>query len=132
MTRDPVDILQRGYELMWREGDFDRVVAGLGDDFEWSVPHLPGGEVRRGPQDTKRFFLEWLEPWEDHRIEWEIRRASDDVVVVLSVMHARGRGSGAEVEMELGQVWTFRDGRAVRMVAYNSHDEALAAAGLEP
>jgi ketosteroid isomerase-like protein len=132
MTRDPVEILQRGYELLWREADFDRAVAGLGDDFEWVVPTSPGGEVRRGPEATKEFFREWLEPWEDHRIEWEIRRAPDDRVVVLSVMHARGRASGAEVEMRLGQVWTFREGRPVRMVAYNDHDEALAAAGLEP
>ncbi|HEY1276341.1 MAG TPA: nuclear transport factor 2 family protein [Thermoleophilaceae bacterium] len=132
MTRDPVDILQRGYELMWLEGDFDRAVGGLGEDFEWFVPGVPGGEMRRGPEGTKDFFREWLEPWEDHRIEWEIRRAGDDRVVVLSVMHARGRASGAEVEMHLGQVWTFSGGRAVRMVAYNSHEEALAAAGLAP
>jgi ketosteroid isomerase-like protein len=132
MSRDPVEILQRGYELMWREGDFERAAAGLGEDFEWIVPDTPEGGVRRGPEGTKEFFREWLEPWEDHRIEWEIRRAPDDRVVVLCVMHARGRGSGAEVEMHLGQVWTFRDGRAVRMVAYYDHGEALAAAGLEP
>jgi ketosteroid isomerase-like protein len=51
-------------------------------------------------------------------------------VLALCEMRGRGRGSGAETEMRLAQLWTFRDGRPVRMVAYLDPDEGLAAAGL--
>jgi ketosteroid isomerase-like protein len=46
-------------------------------------------------------------------------------------MKGRGRESGAPVEMRVGQLWTFREGRAVRMVMYYDVDEARRDAGLE-
>jgi hypothetical protein len=46
-------------------------------------------------------------------------------------MRGSGRDSGVPTEMRLAQLWSFRDGRAVRMVMYNDQQEALAAAGLE-
>jgi ketosteroid isomerase-like protein len=43
---------------------------------------------------------------------------------------ARGRASGMEVENDIAWVWTFRDGRATRMVVYEEPDDAVAAVGL--
>jgi ketosteroid isomerase-like protein len=55
--------------------------------------------------------------------------ASDDVVVLF---RERGHGgvSGAAVERQLGEVWTLRDGKVVRVRLYGRWDEALEAAGL--
>jgi ketosteroid isomerase-like protein len=39
----------------------------------------------------------------------------------------RGRESGIEVEMDVWDVWSFRDGRMVRRQTFRSRDEALAA-----
>jgi ketosteroid isomerase-like protein len=38
-----------------------------------------------------------------------------------------GAGSGVPMEMELAHLWTFRDGRAVRVVEYFDRAEALGA-----
>ena len=54
----------------------------------------------------------------------------DDHVVVPLRMHMRGKGSGAEVEAQTNNVWTLRDGKAVRIGVYNSRAEALEAASL--
>jgi len=58
--------------------------------------------------------------------------SGDDNVVVLAVFEASGTDSGVPLAGEQGFVWTVRDGQAVRFLWFNSHREALEAAGLEP
>ena len=41
----------------------------------------------------------------------------------------RGAGSGAAVEAQTTNVWTMRDGLAVRIAVYNDRDEAFRVAG---
>ena len=43
-----VRMLQRGYEMIWREGRIEDALIGLGPDFEWVVLGHPDGEVRHG------------------------------------------------------------------------------------
>jgi hypothetical protein len=52
-------------------------------------------------------------------------------VLVLARYTASGRGSGVPVEGEHGYVWTVRDGMAVRFQWFQSHQEALEAAGVD-
>jgi ketosteroid isomerase-like protein len=76
------------------------------------------------------FFWEWLEAWEALQVEWDLEPAGADRVLAVLTMHGRGRGSGAPAEMRVGQLWTFRRGRAVRMALFWDVDEARRAAGL--
>jgi ketosteroid isomerase-like protein len=130
MTRDLLGPLRRGYDALWREGDLDAAVAGLRPDFEWVVPGHPEGDVRRGAEAIKTFFREWLEPWEEYDIDYDLRALDDERVLAICRMRGRGRQSGAEVEMRFAQLWQFEDGRPVRMVFYNDADKAKAAAGV--
>lgn len=43
---------------------------------------------------------------------------------------ARGKSSGAMVEMRFTNVWTLSDGKVISVISYSDHDEALGAAGL--
>jgi ketosteroid isomerase-like protein len=45
-------------------------------------------------------------------------------------MHARGKGSGAEVKDRTAHVWTCRDGRLVSNELYREPEQALLALGL--
>ena len=45
-------------------------------------------------------------------------------------MRGEGRASGVPAEMHFFQLWTFRDGRAVRMEMFTDIDDARRAAGL--
>jgi ketosteroid isomerase-like protein len=127
---DMVRILDRGYTMIWREGRVEDALRGLGDDFEWVVPDHPEGAVRRGPDSVIEFFREWIEPWEDLQIDWDLQAGAPDRALATIEMRGRGRGSGATAEMRFFQVWTFRDGRAARMEMYSDHDDARRAAGL--
>jgi ketosteroid isomerase-like protein len=127
-----VRILERGYELLWREDRAEEALIGLDPDFEWVVPNHPEGDVRYGPEATIAFFRDWIEPWQELHVDWELREGAPDRVLAIITMSGRGRESGAPVEMRVGQLWTFRDRRARRMVMYYDVDEALRAAGLAP
>ena len=46
---EPRRILNRGYELIWRDEDrLEDALVGLGPDFEWVVPGHPEGDVGSG------------------------------------------------------------------------------------
>jgi ketosteroid isomerase-like protein len=131
MSDDLVQILERGYAVMWHERRVEESVRELGDDFEWIVPNHPEGEVRTGGKGVAEFVREWVEPWSDMEVEWRFEQADPDQVLAIIDMRGHGRESGAPAEMHFAQLWTFRDGRAVRMVMYNDVDEGRRAAGLE-
>jgi ketosteroid isomerase-like protein len=127
---DIVHILDRGYELIWREHRLEDVLGILDAEFEWHVPDYPEGEVRQGPEAVIAFFREWGEPFEDMHVEWEIIEAGRARALALIDMRGRGRESGVPVEMRFAQLWTFEGGRAKRMDFYSDVDEGRAAAGL--
>ena len=124
-------LLDRGYTMIWREGRLEDALRGLDDDFEWVVPNHPEGDVRYGAESVMAFFREWVEPFEDFELDWEIEDAGSDAALATIHMRGRGRESGVPTEMRFFQLWTFRDGRAVRMEMFNDLDAARHAAGLE-
>jgi ketosteroid isomerase-like protein len=128
---DILRLLDRGYTMMWREGRVEDALRGLEDDFEWVVPNHPEGAVRYGADSVIEFFHEWIEPWDDFEIEWELERGAPDRALATIDMRGRGRGSGVPAEMRFFQLWTFRDGRVVRMEMFDDRDKARRAAGLE-
>jgi ketosteroid isomerase-like protein len=118
------------YTRVWREDDLDGAMAGLPQDFEWVVPGFPGNEAARGPEGTRDFFRDWIDQWEDLRVDWELEQGGPDTILAVVEMHGRGRVSGVPVELRFGQVWSYREGVPVRMVVYADVEDARRAAGL--
>jgi ketosteroid isomerase-like protein len=128
---DLLRILERGYTLIWREDRLEDGLRELDDDFEWVVPGHPEGDVvRHGREGVIDFFRERVEPWDELAVDWALHQAGPESVLALIDMRGRGRESGVPTEMRFGQLWTFREGRAIRMVLYFDVDEARRAAGL--
>jgi ketosteroid isomerase-like protein len=128
---DPLRILDRGYERIWRENRVEDTLQGLGEDFEWVVPGHPEGDVRYGPGAVIAFFRDWIESFDELHVDWELREVAPDRFLAVVTSRGRGRVSGAPVEMVTGQLWTFREGRFVRSVMYLDVEDALREAGLE-
>jgi ketosteroid isomerase-like protein len=128
---DLTRILDRGYTLIWREGRLEDALRGLDDDFEWVVPDYADGAVRHGADSVIEFFREWIDPWETLEVDWELEEAGPDAALAIIEMRGQGRVSGVPAEMRVFQLWTFRDGRAVRMEMFTDIDEARRAAELE-
>jgi ketosteroid isomerase-like protein len=55
---------------------------------------------------------------------------SDSMVAVVA-FHVRGRGSKIPLDGVVAHVWTWRDGKAVRIQAFMSKEEALEAVDLQ-
>jgi ketosteroid isomerase-like protein len=72
----------------------------------------------------------WETDWEDLRTVPEEYVDAGDRVVVTVHLAGRGRGSGIEVDTHLYEVWTIRNGKAVRMDEFTERAEALKAVGL--
>jgi ketosteroid isomerase-like protein len=132
VTADPIALLDRSYRMVWHEADLEGAFRDVSDDFEWVVPGHPEGAVRRGPEGAIAFFRDWLDAWEDVHVEWELHPIDDERVLAVTTQRARGRGSGVPVELRFAQLWTVRDGLAVRMVLFADVEKGFAAAGLRP
>ena len=83
-----------------------------------------------GHEGIEQFWNEVQEIWEEWITEPDELLDAGDKVVALVRSRGRGRGSGVEVEELSANVWTVRDGKAVKYHLYRDRDEALRAAGV--
>jgi ketosteroid isomerase-like protein len=131
MSQENVDRIRAGFEAFNRTGEI--AVDHLAPDFELhqasSIVDTAG--VFRGPDAFRDVLKELQGAFEELSFEAEefIEAPNGDIVVFI---RARGRGRGSEIEVDnrIAQVWTYRDDKAIRMVAYEERSEALKAAGL--
>jgi ketosteroid isomerase-like protein len=132
VAEENVEVLRRLY-ASWERGDmraFD--VWDVNVEVSWIGTETPGiaGEYR-GVDELSAAISRYLEALADLRIKAErIVELDDGRVLVLSRHTARGKTSGLDYELELGDLFTLRDGKIVRYVSYWDRVEALTAAGL--
>ena len=132
MSSEAVAIIDRAYRKVWHEHDLEGAFRDVSEDFEWVVPGHPEGAVRHGPDSVIEFFHEWIEPWEEFHLDWELEEVTPELALATIDMRGVGRESGVPAAMTFAQLWTYRDGRFVRMVMYYDVDEARREAGLDP
>ena len=133
MSQENVELLRAAWEA-WERGDMEAIFAFYDPEIVWDQTHYgPGGVsgIYHGHDGIRRFFREWLEPFESYYAHpQEFIDAGEDVVVQLR-QGGRGKQSGVEVEMPpYWQVYRLRDGRAVRIEVYATQADALKAVGL--
>jgi ketosteroid isomerase-like protein len=133
MSRENVEAVRRIYEQMaqgnfWAAREiFDPEIA-----WEWSsnLSGLTGVGTYHGIEGVEAATRDFFQIWDWFWQEGEEFIQAGDEVVVLTRMHGRLKGSEAEVKSRNADVWTFREGRAVRFRSYDSRAEALEAVGL--
>jgi ketosteroid isomerase-like protein len=105
----------------------------LAPDAEWVNPCEavePG--TRRGADEFNRAIASIFATWDDVHFDRERVIESGEHAVALGTLRGHLHESGMEVTASHGQVWTFQAGRVKRMRWFNTHGEALEAAGLPP
>jgi ketosteroid isomerase-like protein len=103
----------------------------LADDAEWvNPPDAVEGGTRRGADAFNDAIASVFAAWDDVHFDTEQVIGDGDVVVALGVLRGHIRGPGMAVEAPHAQIWTFRDGRVIRMQWCNTHAEALQLAGV--
>ena len=131
MSQENVEIVRRGYEAFNR-GDIDGVIGLLAPDFEYVASGLvPGvGGAYRGADGLRQFAETFWNEFDDPRIEIHELLDAGDQVFASTTMRGHGKQSGAGTSWSVCQVWTVRDGTAVRGQGFPRRQQALEAVGL--
>jgi ketosteroid isomerase-like protein len=131
MSQENVEIVRRVYEAAAGR-DATRIFALYDPDVELDATRMGVGDlgIYHGHEGLRRLFGEFHEVWGQIEYDYEeLIEVGQDVVAVVT-RHARGRGSGVDVEAPLALVWTVRAGKVTRVVWFQTRGEALEVAGL--
>jgi uncharacterized protein len=134
MSEENVEVVKRVYEAS-AQRDPDAVLATYDHDVEWDVSRshmarLVGEGVYRGHDGLRRFFRAYHDAWESISYSYDELIDAGEKVISVDVERARGKLSGADVELTQYGVWTIRDGKVLHAAWFSARDDALEAAGL--
>jgi len=129
MSQENVEVVRNAFM------EFERGNFWLPELFDPNVRiagmrHAAGESEVGGLGSMSTAMKDWFESWEQSTLAAEQVLDAGDQVVVIATWRGRGKASGVMTEQRPGQVWTLRDGKVTRAVAYTDPAEALQAAGL--
>ena len=129
MSEANLRVARKGLDA-WNRGDIEAMIELRTPDSAF-VPAVAagveGGSVT-GPEEFRQFFAALDETWETFQIDWEELREVGDRVLIAGRVHAKGRGSGIELDQPMFSVIWFRDDKIARMQSFLDEEAALEAA----
>lgn len=131
MSGESIEVVRRAIDAVNRR-QIEEALGFIDPEAELRSAIVGGteGNVYRGHDGFRRWFADSFESFEELRTELTEFRELDDRVIAFGHIHARGRGSGLELDSPTGWVFTMRNGRVVKAEGFLSRAEALQAAGL--
>jgi len=129
MSEKNVEIVRRATEAYSR-GDLDEALASWSADavLDWSNSRGLEAAVVRGRNEIRAYMEQFLEAFEEVRIELEdVFEADEGVVIVENLAYFRGR-DGIEVTARSAWVITLQNGCQTSLTLYQSKADALKAA----
>jgi ketosteroid isomerase-like protein len=130
MSQENVEIVRRMYDAFHR-GDADGALAHFDSNVVVDASKArPDGGRGQGREQLNVIVAAWMGTWDEWREEIEEMRDLGSQVLVLSVQHGRGKGSGVEVEARYALLYDVHGGKITRLDMYGEPAEALEAAGL--
>ena len=112
------------------ENDASAFEAVLHPDIEWFPIDENFGRLH-GVEAALRNRNEWLDAWEEHRLDVEEVAAEGGSVVLDIHITARGKSSGAATDLRFYAHFKLRDDKVVYICDYADRAAALRAAGLQ-
>jgi ketosteroid isomerase-like protein len=121
-----LEVARAGYEA-FQASDVEGVLALTDPEVEiYLPPTLPNSGTFRGHEGYMTWLGQWLEAWEDFRIEVLAMEPVGERHVVTTVHQtAVGRGSGIPVEMDIAYMSDIREGKVAALQMYSTRDEAV-------
>ena len=117
--------LRAAYDAFNR-GDVDAAVAPLDPQVEWSEPaEFPGGGTYHGRDGAKQYLIQSRAASAEVLSEPEQFIPAGDRIVVFVLARVRPANSNYWQEVQLADVYTFRNGKAIQMRAFSDRQEAL-------
>ena len=117
---DPgTDVAQLFRDENWFAATAEAVAELFDPDVE-SVPAWRGaGTTHSGIDGFREMWLDWLEPWASYHVQVdEMFEVGDSGRRARSRIAVYAAGMNLEVELISGSLWTFRNGKIVRVQFY--------------
>jgi len=130
VLNENTEIVTRVLEALNR-GDLETMLDLQDPDWEGVIPvEYPMAGTWRGQAGLRAFAEQWLEAWEEFRVEPREFVAEGDAVLAEVHYWGRGRSSGIEVTERWYYAYRLRAGKVISWRPYADRAEALAALGL--
>jgi ketosteroid isomerase-like protein len=112
----------------YNAGNVDGLLEMAHPDIEWEVaPEHPASTTHRGLEEVRAYHEDWRNTLDDMRLDVLSITEDGDSVVAVCRIHGKGSESGADVEVEIAFLATYRDGKAIRVEEFLDPEEALRA-----
>ena len=131
VSTEKAEIVRRWSER-WTQHDVPGLMAALVDDVEvdFSNAEGPFRGVYSGRDAVIGLCRAQWEPWDE--VTMDVERMVDcgeHRLATATVLHAKGRTSGVDVEAHVANLWTFRNGKVSHCKLFQTMDQAVDAAG---
>lgn len=121
----------RGAYAAFNRGDIQAAVESLDRQIEWTEPaEFPGGGTYHGRDEVKKYLTQSRAAWAEVHSEPERFIPAGDRIVVFVHARVRPKGSNEWQDVNLADVYTIRDGKAIQMRAFADRKEALRWVGI--
>jgi ketosteroid isomerase-like protein len=133
VSRENLEIVERGIAA-FNERGVEGVLPYIHPEFEATTPPNLASEpdTYRGHDGIRRWFDSFYEVMDEIRWDAHSLQQVGDRVVVEFTLRARGKTTGLDFGQEAVMVWSFRDGKGIRIELFETLDEAMAAAEGSP
>jgi ketosteroid isomerase-like protein len=127
MAPSDQEIVRQAFEA-FISGDLDAALEFCDPEI---VVHDPGrtGRTYRGRAELRGFWEEWLENWQEYRVEPQEFIEAGGEIFVHTVQTGQGKLSGIEIGQDLFHVFRVRDEKVVEYRIYADRDDALESMG---
>ena len=130
VSQQNVDTVLQAVEAVNR-GEPESVRHLFDEDVLWEPARSGIEGSYHGVQGMREWWADTRENFESFELKLEDVRDAGSGVLTIGTIHVRGTGSGAEAEVPIAAIWTFKDGRLVHFKDYGDRRVALKTAGLE-
>jgi ketosteroid isomerase-like protein len=115
----------------FNDGGVEAALEYLDPSVQWIGPsEWLEDRVYEGYPGVRRLASLWIENFDEFRLDLERVIDAGDRAIALIIQRGRIKGSGDEIEQQIGYEWETRDGKGVRIHVHFSWEAALAAAEL--
>jgi ketosteroid isomerase-like protein len=127
--RENIEIARAGYEA-FKRSDVATVLELTDPEVEiFLPPTLPNSGTFHGHEGYMTWLGQWLEAWDDFKIEVRGMEAVGQRHVVTAIHQSGiGRGSGIPVQMDVAYMLDIRGGKVAALQMYLDRAEAVAVA----
>jgi ketosteroid isomerase-like protein len=128
---DRLEVARETFAALNRR-DVEAFVARFAPDAEWRPLRSSTEGPYYGHAGLRAYFADTAEMFANLHAELDEAHQRGDVMLAFGRLEAKGRESGAAVELFIAWVFRFADDKVVWAKSFADRDEAIAECGFEP